>query len=69
MSEVDPASADAIVVVGLLRRLARPTAFLEVLQDCSSTSKVRQYLLWQPGSRTAGSWEHCCQVLLSIHRR
>jgi hypothetical protein len=55
VSEVDPASADAIVVVGLLRRLARPTAFLEVLQDCPPASPVRQYLLWQPGSRTAGS--------------
>ena len=32
MSEVDPASADAIVMVGLLRRLARPAAFLEVLR-------------------------------------
>lgn len=30
VAEVDAASADAVVMVGLLRRLARPAAFLEV---------------------------------------
>lgn len=29
---MDPASADAVVIVGLLQRLARPAAFLEVME-------------------------------------
>ena len=38
VSEVDAAAADAVVLVGLLGRLARPTAFLEVLLCSSITS-------------------------------
>lgn len=39
VSEVDAASADAVVMAGLLRRLARPAAFLEVVHTATRNPK------------------------------